>query len=123
MNVVEDALVKAVAWSTVKVNDCVAALRAPFEAVIVIGYVPPVPADGVPESVPLVANVTPDGRVPDSVKEGVGYPPPVTEKVPATPAANVTEETEVIDGAASMVSANDCVAVVPTPLEDDSDSA
>ena len=39
----------------------------PFDAVIVNGYVPAVPAAGVPESVaelyPLSMNVTPDGRV------------------------------------------------------------
>ena len=39
----------------------------PFDAVIVNGYVPAVPAAGVPESVaqlyPVSVNVTPDGRV------------------------------------------------------------
>ena len=61
----------------------------PFVAVIVNGYVPPVPAAGVPESVavpsPLSVNVTPDGSLPDSDNARVGVPLDVKVRAPAMP--------------------------------------
>ena len=56
------------AWSTVRVKLRVAAGMTPFVALTVIGYVPPVFAAGVPDSVavpsPLSVNVSPGGSVP-----------------------------------------------------------
>ena len=64
-----------------------------FVAVIVNGYVPPVPAAGVPESVAvpskLSLNVTPDGSAPVSDKSALGTPVDVTVKVPAWPTIKV----------------------------------
>ena len=57
------------------------------------GYVPPVPAAGVPENVavsfPLSVNVTPDGSVPVSDNVQLGTPVDVTPKVPAWPTVKV----------------------------------
>ena len=68
LNVVLSALVIAGAWSTVRVKDWVASGEMPFEAVIVKGYVPPVPSAGVPARVavpsPLSVKVTPLGSEP-----------------------------------------------------------
>ena len=59
----------------------------PFSAVKLIGYVPPVPAAGVPDSTPVDGlRVTPKGSVPVSVTSGVGFPVAVTVKLPAVPA-------------------------------------
>ena len=62
-------------------------------AVIVIGYVPPVPAPGVPLSVavplPLSTNVTPPGRAPVSLRAGAGEPVLVTVNVPALPTVKI----------------------------------
>jgi hypothetical protein len=89
-------------------------------AVKVRGYVPLVPAAGVPLSVPvplaLAANVTPLGSAPDSVREGAGVPVVVTVNVAATPTANVVLFALVIAGAWSTVNVKDCEAGVPTPL-------
>src|SRR5207245_7880099 len=75
VNVVLLALVMAGAWFTVSVKLWVALLPTPLAAVNVMGYVPPVPAAGVPLSTPVVAlNVTPLGKVPVSLKVGVGKP-------------------------------------------------
>ena len=68
-------------------------LPARFVAVSVITYVPPVPAAGVPESVPvpppLSTNVTPLGSAPVDVIAGAGLPDVVTVKVPGAPTVNV----------------------------------
>src|SRR5215472_18628715 len=73
------------------VKFCLVLGVAPFCAVIVIGKLPL--AVGVPLSraVPswLSLNVTPFGRVPTSVRAGVGKPAAVTVKVPALPTVNV----------------------------------
>ena len=65
----------------------------PFVAVIVNGYVPPVPAAGVPASAavpsPLSVNVTPVGSAPVSDNVELGYPVVVTVKVPGWPTAKV----------------------------------
>ncbi len=88
VNVVAAALVIAGARlaATVSVKLWVASGDTPLEAVIVNGYVPALPAAGVPErlAVPLSlsTNVTPEGSVPDSLSEGVGSPVVVTVKPP-----------------------------------------
>jgi hypothetical protein len=93
VNVVLAPLVIAGAWLTVSVKLCVAAVPTPLLAVIVSGYVPPVPVAGVPPSVavpfPLFVNVTPLGNVPVSLSVGVGLPVAVTVNVPAVPTVNV----------------------------------
>ena len=74
VNVLLEALVMEGAWMTVSVNDWAALVPMPLAAWSPMLYVPV--AVGVPESVavpfPLEWNVTPGGRVPDSVKVGVG---------------------------------------------------
>ena len=58
---------------TVSVKLCIGLVPTPFEAVIVIPYVPPVPAPGVPDREPLLDKVTVPGRVaPVSLKVGAG---------------------------------------------------
>ena len=96
VNVVLSALVIAGAWSTVRVKDWVASGEVPFEAVIVKGYVPPVPSAGVPARVavpsPLSVKVTPLGSAPGLGKgQGrlVGSPLVVTMKVPGLPVVKV----------------------------------
>jgi hypothetical protein len=117
---VTDRLVIVGPWVTVSVKFCWAAVPIPLLAVKVRGYVPLVPAAGVPLSVPvplaLAANVTPLGSAPDSVREGAGVPVVVTVNVAATPTANVVLFALVIAGAWSTVNVKDCEAGVPTPL-------
>ena len=60
--------------------------------------------------------VTPLGRVPDSVRDGVGVPVIVTENVPAVPTINVVLLALVITGAMLTVSVKTWAAGVPTPL-------
>jgi len=66
-------------------------------------YVPPLPAAGVPLSVPvpfpLFTKVTPLGSAPVSVKVGDGDPVVVTAKLPAVPTVNVVLLALVIAGA------------------------
>jgi hypothetical protein len=101
------ALVIAGAWSTVSVKACEAGVPTPLLAVKVSGYVPPVPAAGVPINVPvpfaLATNVTPLGRTPASVMEGAGVPVVVTVKFPAPPTVNVVLFALVIVGAVCAV--------------------
>src|SRR5713226_7723922 len=81
------ALVIAGAWFIASVKPWLAGVPTPLLAVIVRGYVPPVPDAGVPPSVavplPLSLKVTPLGSAPVSDKDGVGVPVVVTVKVPA----------------------------------------
>ena len=73
---------------------------APFWAVNVIAYAPPVAAAGVPLSTPVAGvKVTPVGRAPDTESEGAGTPDAVTVKEPAVPTTNVAFEPLVIAGA------------------------
>jgi hypothetical protein len=85
------------------VKFCVAFGRVPFEAVRVMGYVPPDEAPGVPLRVPvplpLLVRVTPDGSVPVSEMVAAGKPVVETVKVAAVPAVNVTLEADVMVGA------------------------
>jgi len=94
-----------------------------FVALMVIAYVPPVPAAGVPLSVPvpfpLSPKVTPLGSEPVSVREGVGVPVVVTENVLAVPTVNVVPPALVMTGVVLAVftpSVKVWVAAVPTPL-------
>jgi hypothetical protein len=103
--------------ATFKVNDCAAFGEMPFCAVIVMGYVPMVPAAGVPLSIPVAAvNVTPVGSVPVSLSVGAGKPVAVTVNVPAKPSTKVALFALVIAGAWSTVSVKVCVPSAPAPL-------
>jgi hypothetical protein len=90
------ALVMAGAWFTVSVKFCVAAAPMPLVAVKEIGKVPD--CVGVPDNLPP-ENVTPVGRVPDSLIVGVGKPVAVTVNVLKVPVANVVLLALVIAGA------------------------
>jgi hypothetical protein len=58
-------------------------------AVSVIGYVPPVPAAGVPLRRPAELRVTPLGKAPVSLNVGAGTPEAIAWKLPFVPTANV----------------------------------
>src|SRR5262249_4744441 len=106
--------------STVSVKACVASGVTPFAAVIVIAYVPPVPASGVPAKVAvpsaLSTKVTPEGSAPVSESIGFGKPVVVTVKVPAVPVVNVVAFALVMVGAWFTVSVKVWVASGATPL-------
>lgn len=93
------ALVIAGAWFTLSVKFWVAFGETPFDAVIVIGYVPPVLAAGVPMSTPADESVTPLGKAPVSVNVGDGKPVAVTVNDPAVPTVNVVLAGLVMAGA------------------------
>src|SRR5712691_10625288 len=104
MKVVLIALVIAGAWLIVSVKFCVGEEPAAFVAVKVMAYVPPVPAFGVPESVPvplpLSTKVTPPGSAtPPRAIDGAGNPVVVTVNVPGVPTVNVVLFALVIAGA------------------------
>ena len=75
---------------------------APFLAMIVNLYVPPVFAAGVPESAavpfPLSLNLTLDGSLPSSDKLGMGTPVDVTVKAQGLPTVQVVWSALVIWG-------------------------
>src|SRR4051794_39818256 len=86
-----------------------------------IGYVPPVPAFGVPARVavplPLSVSVTPAGSAPVSLRATLtGKPVVVTENVPAAPTVKVVLAPLVIAGAWFTTSVKFCVAFGATPL-------
>lgn len=82
-----------------------------------IGYVPAVPAAGVPPRTPVEAlNVTPAGSGPDSPRVGAGMPVAVTVNDPATPTVNVVALALVKAGAVLTVNVKGCTASDPTPL-------
>ncbi len=86
-------------------------------ALKVIGYVPPVPAAGVPLRTPVVVlNVTPAGSVPVSLNVGAGVPVAATVNVPGVPTVKVVLPALVITGAVFTVRVKLCVAGVPTVL-------
>jgi len=95
-------------------------LPTPLLAVNVIKYGLPVPAAGVPLSVPvpfpLSVKVTPLGSVPDSLRLGAGKPVVVTVNVPAVPTVNVALLALVIAGGWPTVSVKLWLAGEPTPL-------
>src|ERR1700712_641070 len=76
VKVVLVALVKTGGWPTVTVRVWVAFGLTPLPAVRLSGYVPPLPAAGVPDRVavplPLSVKVSPAGRVPVLLITGVG---------------------------------------------------
>src|SRR5438132_3352738 len=97
-------VVMAGASLTVNVKFCTGELPTVFVAVNVIAYVLPVPAAGVPESVPvpfpLSPKLTPLGsETPPRAIDGAGEPDVVTVNVPAAPAVNVVAFALVIVGA------------------------
>jgi len=102
----------------VSVKFCVALVPTPLLAVMVIIYMPPVPAAGVPESVPvplpLSTNVTPEGSEPVLLRLGLGLPVVVTVRPPAVPVVKVALPPLVIVGRAPTVTVSlfDTAAVV-----------
>ena len=91
---------------TVNVKFWVALGETPLLAVNVRLYVPPVPAAGVPLSVPVLlplsTNVTPPGSdAPPLAIVGVGYPVVVTMNEPALPTVKVVLVALVIAGAST----------------------
>jgi len=120
VNVVLLALVMTGALFTVRVKLWLAGVPTPLMAVNVTGYVPTVPAAGVPLSIPvpfpLSLKVTPLGSKLVSVREGVGVPVIVIENVPGVPTINVVVLALVITGAMLTVSVKTWVAGVPTLL-------
>src|SRR5439155_21204221 len=93
-------LIATVGWVSMVSVKLWFAVPTEFVAVNVIGYVPAVPAAGVPESTPVVAlNVTPLGRPPVSLSVGVGFPVAVTVNDPDAPTTNFTALVLVTAGA------------------------
>ena len=84
-------------------------------AMMVMGYEPAVFAAGVPLSTPA-ANVTPAGRVPDSLKVGAGNPDAITVNEPRLPTVNVVAAALVKVGTWPIVSLKLWVAFEPTLL-------
>src|ERR1043165_8227362 len=108
---------------TVSVKLCVPFGVTPLFAVMVIAYVPPVPAFGMPASVavplPLSTNVTPPGSAPVSLRTidaPLGKPVVVTVNVPATPTLNVAAFALVMAGAWLIVRVKDWLAFGRLPL-------
>src|ERR1035438_6561454 len=88
----------------------------PLVAPIVMEYVPPVPAAGVPLSTPPELSVTPAGSAPVSLKVDAGKPEAVTVKVPELPVLKVAWFRLVMEGASSTVSVKLCVPFGAVPL-------
>ena len=92
----------------------VGAQPTPLSAVMMIGYVPPLPLVGVPPRVavpsPLSVRVTPPGSVPLSEIAAVGFPADVTVKVPALPTVKVVESPLVMVEGPSTTRSKSCAA-------------
>src|SRR5262245_47617461 len=87
--------------ATVRVRVCVALGSTPFAAVTESGYVPIVPAAGVPEITPVPAlKAKPEGSVPVTDTVGAGDPVVVIANAPFVSSANVAVLALVIAGAA-----------------------
>ena len=100
-----------VAQLTVKTKFCVT-VPEPFLAVMVIGYVPAVPALGVPLNVSLEPwNVIPLGSVPDFVTVGAGKPVLVTWNENGLPTVASAEVALVMVGASLILMVSVSVAV------------
>jgi hypothetical protein len=109
-------------WFTVRVNDWTAFGSVPFCAVIVSGYVPAVPAAGVPLSfadVPLATKVTPAGSAPNAVITGVGVPVTLTVNEPDEPTLNAVLLAVLMTGAWLTVIAKLCDAFGVVPFDAD----
>jgi hypothetical protein len=115
VNVVLGPLVMAGAWLTVNVKFCVASGVTPLLAVMMMGYVPPVFAAGVPLSTPA-EKVRPAGNVPVALKAGVGNPVAVGVNDAATPGLNEAVGPLVMAGAWLTVNVKFWVAFGATPL-------
>jgi len=102
---------------TVRVKFCVAFGVIPFCAVIMIGKLPAVFVDPAIVAVPLPLSVklTPIGRLPTSVRLGVGVPDVVTEKEPGVPAVNVVLAALVINGGVPTTFSVAVLLVAPVP--------
>ena len=121
VKVVAFALVMAGAWFTVSVKLWGAVDPVLLVAVKVIAYVPPIPAAGVPESVPvpfrLSVKVTPEGKAtPPLAMVGAGKPVVVTVKLPSVPTVKVVAFALVIAGAWFTVRVKFWFAFGATPL-------
>jgi uncharacterized membrane protein len=116
LNVSFAALVMARACPIVNVKSWLALDPMPLWALMVMEYVPPVFAVGVPLSVPPGARVTPAGSVPVSLKLGAGNPVAVTGNELLLPTVNVVAAALVTAGAWSIVNVKLWVAFAPTPL-------
>ena len=82
-----------------RVKFCVAFGETPFDAVIAMAYVPPVPAAGVPLRKPAELRVTPLGSAPVSLNVDAGKPLAATVNDPADPTVNVALFALVMAGA------------------------
>ena len=116
VNVVLAVLVMAGAWFTVNVKFWVAFGETPFEAVMVIGYVPPVFAAGVPLSTPADERVTPLGSAPVSLKVVAGKPVAVTVNDPAVPTVKVVLAVLLMAGAWFTVCVMELLWLLAVPL-------
>ena len=77
---------------------------------------PPVPAEGVPESRPVELRLTPLGRFPVKLKVGVGKPVAVTVNEPNVPTVKKALLPLVMAGAWLTIKVNAWVASGLTPL-------
>ena len=85
---------------TVNVKDWVAFVPTPLAAVKVSGYVPAVPAPGVPLKIPVPGTKdTPDGSAPVTERVEAGNPVFVTVNIPAAPTVKVVLFALVMAGA------------------------
>src|SRR5262249_5690764 len=114
------ALVIAGPTFTCSVKLCTAGEWMPLSAVIVSGYVPAVPALGVPESVavpsPLSTKFTPSGNAPSCVIVGAGRPVVVIGKGNASASVADVWSAWVMTGAPCRVSTKFCDAGASTPF-------
>ena len=111
------ALVMAGAWSMVNVKVCLAFEPTPLLAVMVMLYVPPVLAAGVPLSLPAEVKVTPAGSVPVSLKVAARMASDVTVKEPAAPTVKVVlAAVRMVGARPSVTNVNFWVALGVTPL-------
>ena len=89
----------------------------PLTALKTSGWVPTVPAAGVPDKIPVTgSNVTPVGKVPTTERVGAGEPAVVTVKVPGNPRLKETWSALVMDGPAVTVRVKLCTASGKVPL-------
>ena len=94
-------VVVVLAFCTVRVKFWVAFGNVPLLAVNVKGYVPAVPAAGVPLKIPVAgAKDTPVGKEPVMERVGAGEPVAVTVKVFAMPTVKVVAFALVMTGGA-----------------------
>src|SRR5262245_51264820 len=89
--------------STMRVKVCVASGLTPFEAVTVSVCTPPLPAAGVPLSMPVAAlSKSPAGGAGETLNAGAGLPAATKVNVPGNPTANVALDPLVKAGACTI---------------------